>query len=418
MRPFLVRCSCAALLAFALSARADAPATRPLLTQLNDETQALYRDVQGSIAHVQLPPPQWINNLAGADNPVDKWGPQLDVAVRTKLEQDRASAKGGHYTTVGTVITPATKPSQPAEPGGAQSPPSGPWKITAPPGSNTLILESTGGGSPSVVRINAGGPVGGGGPMQVQLQPANDFTPNNIALVLDDKGHLLVPIYVEREAIGEAGVKVAVGDEPLTTATFVASDRQTNTTILLLPKPAGHPARMGVGRNGGQPAEGSLVLLLSPNSNSARLLVWVANQQEVAGVVVKVDGTVAGFARYGQFFPASGAATVADQLIRYGRARRAILGVAIREVGRSDPLRRDVPELGSRPALCVEEVSPNSAAAKAGLKAGDLILSLGDEPVGDPPAFAAAISAGSGKTPLHLVRDGKKLEISVELKPE
>ena len=32
----------------------------------------------------------------------------------------------------------------------------------------------------------------------------------------------------------------------------------------------------------------------------------------------------------------------------------------------SGPLRRDVPELASRPALCVEEVSPNSAAAKAG----------------------------------------------------
>ena len=134
--------------------------------------------------------------------------------------------------------------------------------------------------------------------------------------------------------------------------------------------------------------------------------------------MVKVDGAVAGFARYGQFFPASGAATVGEQLIRYGRARRAILGVAIREVSRSDPLRRDVPELGTRPALCVDDVTPNSAAAKAGLKAGDLILSLGDEPVGDPPAFAAAISARTGKTPLNLVRDGKKVEISVELKPE
>ena len=407
----------AAIAGIGLPAIADGPSTRPLLNQLNDESQNLYNEVRVSIVRVQLPPPRWMSDLALADNPLDKWGAQLDPAVRAKLDQDRRDLlQKGRYAVVHTVVTPTTKPT-----GSTTGPTAGaPWKMTFVQG-DTLVMESAGSGG-TAVQINAGGGAGSGpaGTMVMKLLPVDDFVPNNIGLVLDDHGHVLVPMYVEKETIGDDGVRLSLGDEPVTIAKFIASDRQTNTTVLQLAKPAGHPAKIPLrtARNGGRPVEGSLVLLLSPSNASARWLVWTGAQQDTAGIVVTVDGSIAGFARYGQFFSAASAKPVAEQLIQYGKAKRAILGLAIRAVGRNDPLRQQTANLGISPALHVDDVVHGSAAEKAGLRAGDLVLSLGDEPVGDPPAFAAAISATSGMTTLHILRDGKPVDVAVELRPE
>jgi hypothetical protein len=38
-----------------------------MLQQLNQETQSLYRDVQGGLVRVQLPTPKWIRDAAAKE---------------------------------------------------------------------------------------------------------------------------------------------------------------------------------------------------------------------------------------------------------------------------------------------------------------------------------------------------------------
>jgi S1-C subfamily serine protease len=74
-------------------------------------------------------------------------------------------------------------------------------------------------------------------------------------------------------------------------------------------------------------------------------------------------------------------------------------------------------KIGSRPAAKVELIERDSAADKAGLQVGDLILSLGGDPVNDLPHFAAAIANQSGDTEMKILRDGQEQTLTVDLQP-
>jgi S1-C subfamily serine protease len=387
---------------------------------MDRETRSLYTDVQGGVVRLQLPPPKWLSEVAAKDNPVDKWGSQLGEQVKAKLERDRQSAQAGQYNFVGTRITPTTQPqgSEPGTNGAGAATPGAPWRVTQFAGSNTLVLESTGSDNPATIQINTGGTVENGqvmvgGAPTLSLQGASTFVPNNVGLVFDVQGHVLVPLYLEKETIG-GGVRASIGEGPVVTASFIAADKQTNLTVLQLTGKSFKPVRLGEK----QPADGSLIMLLAPNSGSAKLMVWTGGQRDVAGVAVAVDGSVSGFARYGQFLSAGSCKPVVEQLVQFGRVKRAVLGVSVREVPRSDPAREQWDELGIQPALRVEDVRPGSAAARGDLQKGDLILTVANEQVGDPSSFAAAIANRTGKTALRVLRAGNALDLSVDLLPE
>lgn len=81
--------------------------------------------------------------------------------------------------------------------------------------------------------------------------------------------------------------------------------------------------------------------------------------------------------------PVNTAKWVASQLIREGRVRRAYLGVS----GQTVPLDRSlaiVHRQAAETAVRVVEVQPNTAAAQAGLLAGDIIIRVGDATVTSP----------------------------------
>jgi len=162
-----------------------------------------------------------------------------------------------------------------------------------------------------------------------------------------------------------------------------------------------------------RPQEGTLTMFLSPNSGVGRLMIWT-NELKDWGVVVSMDGGVYGFARQGQFLSAAGCRSAIDQLIKGGQVRRAKIGLGIAEVPPNDPAREQDAGLGTQPAVRVNEIAPHSPAAGAGLKIGDLIVELNDQPVGDPHSFAAALGEPKSKTSLKLLRDGRTQTVTID----
>jgi hypothetical protein len=368
-------------------ARADnAPTTRPMLDELNRETTALYQRTQTGIYRIELPQPKWVNAYAMAA--VKHWDTQLDPDLRRRLEQSRPMyVQGAEF-----------EPDATTRPGG---------DTTSVPGQGTYIVVR-----PDSASAAPRDPVLGG---TLTAPPTTQpgFTPNNIGLLLDDRGHILVPLYVEREAVGNNPVKLAGPDGQLTTGKFIGSDRQTNLTLLQVDKPSAKPVRLGSSR----PAIGSLVLCLAPADGSGRLGIWTDGAQN-NGIIVTTSGDIAGVAHYGQFLAGSACELIVRQLEQYGAVRRATLGVLITEIRPDDPLRRQQPVLGVRSAMRIDQVIAGSAADKGGLKPGDFVLAIAGESVSDLPSFAAAIAARNGPTELQILRAQRTLRISVDLQQQ
>lgn len=355
---------------------ADPPATQApvqgttLLQQLSDQTQQLYRQSRHSIVRVQLPTPPWLAQYNQRQLLLQKWGAQLNPDVREKLMemQDRAlqqSPTTGPATQPASLLTiPATQPSRPG-------------------------LQVT--DAPNAIEVS------------VSL-----FA---IGMLVDDQGHAVFPVYVDRKYLGKDPLPAVTGEGQATTATFVGSDSKTNLTVLQLADHTGTPVVLASAR----PDDGALTLVIATDG-AARLLVWNSQHPE-PGFAILADGSVGGFGFGTHFLGASTAKPIVDQLIATGEVHRAILGVLIQEVDRDNILRRQRPELGSSPAIRIVAVQDKSAAAQGGIKPDDLVLAIGDQPVGDAPTFAAVIATRSGETSLKVLRGSKTIELTVNLQP-
>lgn len=364
----------------------EAPLDHKLLDELNKQTTALYRQAQDGIYHVQLPQPNWVNAYAMAA--VKRWDKQLDPELRKRLE--------GHSPELVEAVD--VPPEAVARGGGSDA--------TTLPGKGTYIVVR-----PNAVAAGQRDPVLGG---VLEAPPATrpDFAPNNIGILLDADGHVLVPMYVEREAVGAEPVKACGPDGQAVTARFIGSDRQTNLTLLQVGKPSGRPVRLGSGR----PQAGALVMCLSPTDGSGHLGVWSEGAQE-NGIVLTTDGQVAGIARYGQFLAGSACALIARQLVEFGSVKRATLGVLITEI-RRDGAAQGPQGAASGSGMRIDQVIAGSAAEKAGLRQGDIVLAIGLDAVRDLPSFAAAIAARNGPTELQVLRGQSVMKISVDLQQQ
>jgi hypothetical protein len=389
-----------AVLVAGRTARADEPrqpTIRPALQQLNDETTSLYEQVQAGLVRVEIPRPA-----------TNRFAPQIPPRPLQPQQQNQ----------IPTTQSSGSNPTGDAgQAGGGQLPH---IDVVAPAGANiTVTARSPNGDTVTVVRskmemmpqpnqsppADAAGNAVLGARMRAAI-PA----PSTIAILLDGRGHVLVPTFIDRPADGDPPLRVAGSDGSMQVARFVGSDRQTNLTVLQIDKPVGTPMQW----TGDRPAKGSLVLYISPGDGSGRLGMWSGGAGEF-GVVVSIDGHIDGI---GQFLNGSACQLIAQQLVQFGSVKRATLGIFISEILPDDPLRTQLPSLGSRSAMKVENVIAGSAADKAGLKIGDLVLELAGQPVNDIPSFAAAIAARSGHTDVQILRGEKVLTISADLEPK
>jgi hypothetical protein len=358
----------------------SAQSTRPALQQLSDESQNLYDQVRHEVVRVETPVPQWMFEIAQRENPLLKWGQVLDAQVRRQLMNQPGGPTA--HTGIQAEVAPANHVN--LEP------------TTAP--SMHLVF------GPANRDGNAIAP-----PLQITHITARV---NTLGLILDDQGHVLIPLYLEKSAAAQGPI-ILYSPDGICHARFIGSDAKSNLTIVQMEKMMGKPADLDMHR----PDIGSLVMILTPNQATAQLAVWTGANPEF-GIVSNMDGQIAGIARMGHLLSPDSFQTITQQLISTGVVRRAMLGVKISEVGPDDPMRQSLPELGSRPAIVVTEVLHGSPAEQAGILPGDMILQLAGQNIEDPPSFAAAIADRTGPTDLQILRDGKFIVMHATLRPQ
>ena len=135
---------------------------------------------------------------------------------------------------------------------------------------------------------------------------------------------------------------------------------------------------------------------------------------EVIGINTAIFSPSGGSVGIAFAIPASTAKQVVDQLIKTGSVSRGWIGVQIQ------PVTKDIAAslgLAEEKGALIAVPQADGPAAKAGLKAGDVITAVNNEPVKDPRDLAKKIAgiAPNEKADLTVWRKGKAEQISITI---
>jgi putative serine protease PepD len=357
-------------------------------------------------------------------------------------------ASGGTYAATqlagqGTGTTPAatatTSPNQNSSPTVVQGNASAPdW---------TAVAAAV---SPSVVSIDVTTQQGSGA---------------GSGVVFDKSGHILTNNHVVGDATGNGAITVTLSDGRTYGATIVGTDASTDLAVIKLtngPKDltpitlgdseslkVGDPA-MAVGNPlglsgtvttgiisalnrpvstgpssesplGQQQASGNEVVTnaiqtsaaINPGNSGGAL---VNSKGELIGINSSIaslgqsQGSQSGNIGIGFAIPVKEAKSIADQLIKSGKAEHSFLGVSTRDTVVSDGNAK-------RAGAQVVSVSANTPAANAGLKNGDVIIAVDGQRIDSATALVAQIREMTvgDKASLTIIRDGARQDVSVTL---
>ena len=135
---------------------------------------------------------------------------------------------------------------------------------------------------------------------------------------------------------------------------------------------------------------------------------------ELVGINSAILSGSGGNIGIGFAIPVNMARTIMDQLVAFGSVRRGLLGVNIA------PLTAEIAEnyeLDSTSGALVTAVSTDSAAERAGLEIGDVIVSVNDEPVAGPVELRNAIGLlrPGDRVDVEFIRDGRRRTVEAVL---
>lgn len=135
---------------------------------------------------------------------------------------------------------------------------------------------------------------------------------------------------------------------------------------------------------------------------------------ELIGINTAILAPGGGSVGIGFAIPSNMARTLAQQLIEFGEVKRGLLGIKGTEMS------ADIAKafnLNVQRGAFVSEVIPNSGSAKAGVKSGDVIVSLNDKPLSSFAELRSRIATTEpGATvKLGILRDGKPMDLQVTL---
>jgi Do/DeqQ family serine protease len=140
----------------------------------------------------------------------------------------------------------------------------------------------------------------------------------------------------------------------------------------------------------------------------------VSLRGELVGINTAIFGPNGGNVGIGFAIPTNMMKNLVDQIIEFGEVRRGLLGIMGQDI---DSGLADAMNLNVNQGAFVSEVSPDSAAEKGGIKAGDIIVEIdGRSVVSFQELRAKVASRGAGaELELTILRKGKREKIDVIL---
>lgn len=136
---------------------------------------------------------------------------------------------------------------------------------------------------------------------------------------------------------------------------------------------------------------------------------------ELVGINTAIIAPSGGNVGIGFAIPSNMVKNLAFQLIEFGEVKRGVLGI------KGNELTSDIAkafDIDVQKGAFVSEVIDDSAAKEAGIKSGDVIISMDGKPVDSFAELRAKIATtGADRiVKLGLIRDGKKITVDVKLK--
>jgi len=255
--------------------------------------------------------------------------------------------------------------------------------------------------------------------------------------VYDDRGHILTNNHVVENA---AKLTVTFADGSEATAKVVGTDPQSDVAVIKVddtsrkPLPRGQSGKlrvgelvMAVGSPYGLSQSVTTGVISATDRNSVGINEFESflqtdaaiNPGNSGGPLVNLSGQVVGVNSaivtggrgndgVGFAIPIDMASTIADNLIQFGKVQRSRVGIALAPL--TPVLAKQLGLEGGAKGVVVDDVVAGSPAAKAGLKAGDVIVGFNGSPVASVPSFRLTVSASeAGKEfAVKYWRDGKE----------
>ena len=281
-----------------------------------------------------------------------------------------------------------------------------------------------------------------GGDMPRSLTPRHSGTGSGV--IIDPAGVILTNNHVV-EGAGEVLVRLNDGRE--FTATDIKTDPQSDLAVVRIKGAGSLPAaRLGdsnaleigdwvlavgnpfgldstvsagiISGKGRELGSGQRTRFLQTDAainpgNSGGPLVNIDG--EVVGINTAIASNSGGYQGIGFAIPVNLAKWVTNQLVSTGSVQRAYLGVRIEQVN-ADLAEKFGVKRGD--GVLVAEILPNSPAAAAGFKEGDLITEFAGVKVHTPRDLQEVVEQTKfeSKQPVKVLREGKNLELDVVVK--
>ena len=132
---------------------------------------------------------------------------------------------------------------------------------------------------------------------------------------------------------------------------------------------------------------------------------------EVIGINTAIYTRSGGYMGIGFAIPINQAINIKDQLIKYGKVSRSVLGVYLQEVDEDLAASFGMEQKGG---VLINQVIEDSAAEEAGLEGGDIVVEMNGKEVVKLQAFRnrVANTPPNSRIELKIFRDGKYIEVS------
>jgi serine protease Do len=134
----------------------------------------------------------------------------------------------------------------------------------------------------------------------------------------------------------------------------------------------------------------------------------------VVGINAQIYTNSGGYEGVSFAIPINLAVQIKDQIVKTGKVAHARLGV---EVQTLDQSLADSFKMKSPNGALVAKIEPDSAAARAGLKVGDVILAFNGNPIGDAGQLSARVGTATpgDKASLEVWREGRNVTLNVTI---